>query len=264
MQLQVANAKQGITWAREGLSLLRRQPIGLGLSVLIYFAAMLALSAIPFIGQIAALLLVPASNAGFMATSRYASEGTVPLPQHLISPLRISSLTTQRLLVLGGIYTVCILLALGVTALVDGGQLFRVMTGMEVPDENAVRSLAESYATLLLGVTMLPLSIVFWYAPTLVAWEQQPVSKALFISLVALARNWKAFAVFALAWLVIITLLVQTVALIALLFSGNTGLARMVAMPVIFMLMTAVLACFYPIYRDTLLDKAQPEIIEAK
>lgn len=264
MQLQVAKAKQGITWAREGLSLLRHQPIGLGVSVMIYIAAMLVLSAVPFIGQFAALLLVPASNAGFMATSRYATEGTVPLPQHLISPLRISSLTTQRLLVLGAIYTACILLALGVTALVDGGQLFRVMTGMEVTDENAVRSLAESYATLLLGIIMLPLSVVFWYAPALVAWEQQPVSKALFISLVALTRNWRAFAVFALAWLVIITLVVQTVALIALLASGNAGLARMAAMPVIFILMTAVLACFYPIYRDTLLNKAEPEILEAK
>jgi hypothetical protein len=264
MQLKVASAKQGITWVREGLSLLRKQPIGLGVGVLIYFAAMLVLSAVPFVGQIVALLLVPASNAGFMATSRMATQSIVPLPQHLLLPLKISALTTQRLLILGGIYSVCIFLALSATALVDGGQMFHVMTGMEAADENAVRSLAESYATLLLGVIMLPLSVVFWYAPALVAWEQQPVGKALFVSFVALTRNWKALGVFALAWLAVITLVVQGIALIALLIFGNAGLARMAAMPFIFLLMTAVLACFYPIYRDTLLDKAEPEILEAK
>ncbi len=264
MQLKVAKAKQGIAWVREGLTLLRQQPIGLGTTLLIYFAAMLVLSAVPFIGQLVALLLVPASNAGFMATSRIAAQGGMPMPQHLLSPLKISALTTKRLFALGGIYAVCIFLALSLTALIDGGQMFNVMTGIEAPDENAVRSLADSYATLLLGVIMLPLSVVFWYAPTLIAWEAQPVGKALFISLVALSRNWKALGVFALAWLVVITLLVQAITLIALVVLGNANLARVAAMPFIFILMTAVLACFYPIYRDTLQAPAEPEAVELK
>ncbi|MCK7500117.1 MAG: hypothetical protein MZW92_64695 [Comamonadaceae bacterium] len=48
------------------------------------------------------------------------------------------------------------------------------------------------YAALVLT---LPLMLSFWFAPLLVAWKDMPALKALFFSIVAVARNWRAFAV---------------------------------------------------------------------
>jgi hypothetical protein len=237
---------------REGLLLVRRYPIVLLAGLMMYFIAMLLLSEVPVLGQIIALLLVPASNLGFMETSRRATRGELPMPQYLITPFRISTQTTQRLFALGLVYLLVVIALLGITSLVDGGLLWSAMTGASSADDATVQQLMQSPAMAMFGMMLLPISVVFWYAPALIAWDAQPVMKALFMAFIASLRNWKALIVFALCWMFVILFCVQLIAAIALFASNNTLFARVAVMPLILILMTSVLACFYPIYRDTL------------
>ncbi|MEG1769007.1 MAG: BPSS1780 family membrane protein, partial [Comamonas sp.] len=47
----------------------------------------------------------------------------------------------------------------------------------------------------------IPLSLMFWHAPGLIHWHGIPPVKALFFSLVACMRNWRAYLVFCFAWM---------------------------------------------------------------
>lgn len=252
MQLNVVPAKQGIVWVREGLLHVRRFPLLLLAGLMMYFLAMLLLSAVPIVGQLVALLLVPASNLGFMESSRRAAVSELPLPQSLVTAFRISPLVTQRMLMLGAVYLVAVIAVLASTALVDGGTLLSAMSGSAAADDATVQKITQSPAMLMFALLLMPVSILFWYAPALIAWDAQPVAKAVFMAFITALRNWKALILFALCWVAVLVISVEIISTIAFFFSQNALFSRAAVTPVVLLLMTAVLASFYPIYRDTL------------
>lgn len=257
MQLKLVSFQTGVRWAVEGFSILFKQPVALATLMLLYFMVMTALSLLPVIGWLAPIVLVPLGTVGFMEASRLAAQGQTPWPQHLLAPLKATPGAAQRIWQLGVVYTVLVLACFGLSALADGGTLFRgVILGSGL-DEAALKSPGLLAALMIVMLLTLPLSLMFWFSPALVCWNGESVPKALFISLVACIKNWKAFTGYGLMWMALMLSLAQ-IAYWLLLSLMGAKVAEIGALPIMLIVMSALFASLYPTYRDTL-EEAAPE-----
>jgi hypothetical protein len=245
---RVVPPARGVRWLAEGWRMFRAAPLGWLALVFGYWLAMTVLSLVPVLGLVAASLLVPAFSVGFMAAARAAALGqAIELPM-LFAGFR------ERLpgqLVLGAAYFVGLVLAIGGSALSDGGTLARwMMTGQapgEAPDA-APLYLAMGTAALLYA----PVMMLLWFSPLLVAWHAMAPAKALFYSFFACWLNWRAFLAYGLAVGFIAFLLPAGVLLLLALASGGALQVSPVALmlPMLLLLLPTLLASFYASYRD--------------
>ena len=95
-------------------------------------------------------------------------------------------------LVLGCIYLALLAALIGATTIADGGSLARWMVGGK-PERETLQSIEFLAALLLAGGLYLPIMMLFWFAPVLVAWHAMAPPQALFYSFFASLLNWRAF-----------------------------------------------------------------------
>ncbi len=133
----------------------------------------------------------------------------------------------------------------------DGGILFRVaVLNSEIDVGDIANSTRITGAMLIAALAYIPVSIVMWFAPILVAWHDVPPAKALFFSWIALWRNRWAFTVYTLCWGALdiaITLPLTQIAALA----GGTLLALMVVIPVMVAIVAMLYCSFYATYRGS-------------
>ncbi|MDE2047328.1 MAG: hypothetical protein KGJ44_02875 [Betaproteobacteria bacterium] len=261
MQLKIVSFNTGVRWALEGFTILFRQPLALATLLLMYFMVISLLSMLPVIGWLAPIVLVPLGTVGFMEASRLATLGQTPWPHHLLTPLRSTPGAAARIWQLGAVYTALVLLCFGASALIDDGVLFRGMILGAGLDEAALKSPQVLYALLLVATLTLPLSLLFWFSPALVCWAGESVPKALFFSLVASLKNWKAFTGYGLMWMAIVLGVTQLAYWLLLTITRGAPAAQVALLPVMLVLMSALFASFYPTYRDTLEDTPEPPAV---
>ena len=196
MQLIEVSGKQGYVWLRQGAWLFRKNPIGFLLLLFIYLFAvnLLMLVAAP-IGVFAILLVNPAIFVGFMSACRDTVAGKRVGPASLVAGFRSYGKDAMRgLLKLGGIYGALVLVVSGILmTMVDTDTLMAVFSD-KPPTTEAIREL---YLTMVMGAVLyIPVAVLFWFAPLLVAWHGVPVGKALFFSWMAVWRNRAAFILY--------------------------------------------------------------------
>ncbi|MGI4860237.1 MAG: BPSS1780 family membrane protein [Janthinobacterium lividum] len=250
MHLKHASAKTGYLWFRQGLGIFRRHPLVFVTLFFAYLFVMRLVSLPPVIGSLILLLLIPGVSVGFLAASRDVLAGKPAFPTVLISGFREhGTVAAQRLLVLGVVYIVAIALVFAVSALADGGVLAQmVLLGNGPPSEDAMRDASPNAAVLVSLLAYVPVAMLFWFAPVLVAWHDVPPLKALFFSWVVCWRNRAAFAVYTLLWGAL-TMTVSLVLTLVLQLSGAGAMGLVVLMPVSAVI-TAMLYCsFYATYR---------------
>ena len=85
MKLKPVPAKTGLLWVRQGITTFARQPLALSGLFLLYMLALSLLSALPVIGNLLALALLPATTLGLMVATREADSGKFPMPALLAS-----------------------------------------------------------------------------------------------------------------------------------------------------------------------------------
>ena len=233
---------------------------------------------VEWIGGIVIALFSPALTVGFQQGCRVAANGLPVHPALLFAPFRAGRTTLTRLLVLGAVQVAalaCIVwAATGTDALrqepasvtataasngkaaspaaTDAGKAATPPT--EAEQKAMVRSAVQRIK---LGLACAPVALLLWYAPMLVAWHGVTPGKALFFSLVAVWRNRSAFAVYALAWLVL--------SLLAAIILGTVmiGLGRfgaIVAAPAVMLLSTCMYCSVYPTYATVFVDPAAPAV----
>jgi hypothetical protein len=252
MQLKIVKASQGVRWIQDGFAIFLKQPLALG--VLPFFLALVffLVGSVPVVGAILHFAAVPAATAGLMLASRVAANGGMVWPSTLIEPLKASPGATGRLLQLGVLYCLALLGALGLTWFIDGGLVLEsFMLGKPV-DESTMRNPAFANAGLLLGALLVPISMLFWFAPVLVSLESQSTAKAMFFSFMACLRNWRAFMLFGFAWLGTLFLVLSLFAMLIGITFGNSPAAQLAIAPIFMLLMTVFIVSTYPSYRDTL------------
>ncbi len=191
MQALTLPARRGWRWFFDGFAIFRKSRLMLALLLLAYWMLMALLNAIPVLGQIVATIGIPALSVSLMNAMRQVDQGVPLTPQVLFSGFNEN---WRALLVLGVVYLFLAIAILGLSALIDGGALLQLFLGGTPPDEAHGDSV--QFAATLALAAYFPVLMGYWYAPMLAAWHGLSAGKALFFSLVACLRNWRAFLVY--------------------------------------------------------------------
>lgn len=249
MKLNLVPARTGIVWVKLGMRTFFRQPLALSGLFFMFMALMTLASQLPYLGFVLAMTLLPAATLGLMAATQDACNDRFPMPLVLLSAFRASRQKTKAILLLGALYALGFLLAMGVAYLVDDGGFARVYLGGETPSREMMMEPAFQGAMWVFIGLHIPLSLLFWHAPALVYWHDFSPAKSLFFSLVACLRNFWAFAVFGLMWLSVLVLTVVVVTTVSALL-GSPGLAGDLLFPGLMMLAAMFFTSLYFTFRD--------------
>ena len=213
MKLNSVLPKEGYTWIRQGIWLFKQNPLGFLMLVFMYvFAAQLAVI-IPVIGVFAVLLLTPTLSVGFMTACRQAIQKERIRPTVYLVALQSGELIRKRILQLGLIYAALILLlSFVLSLLVDFEMLIPLLTSDTVITPEALRQI---YLVLLFGAILyIPVAMLMWFSPVLVAWADMSVSQALFSSWLACWTNKAAFFFYLSIWSVVLIAIPLTIGML--------------------------------------------------
>jgi hypothetical protein len=242
----------GWKWVLTGFALFRKHPSMWAFLVFSYIMLMQLIGMIPVLGWIAATVLIPAFSASFMFLSRELDQGKRPTFSLLFSGFRTN---LPALLRQGSIYLASALAILGLSAMVDGGALLQLMLFGERPPAATFEEGSLAGAAALAGMLYVPVLAAFWFAPALSAWRNLPALQALFYSLFAVFRNWRAFFAYGVALLVLGLVCSFALFLLALLARGLFGdksqnALMLVVLPVMLTYVPTLFASFYASFRD--------------
>lgn len=248
MQARIVGAARGARWLGEGWQLFRPAPFGwLALSC-VYLLGTNILALIPVVGIMAALILVPPLTVGMMVAARAVSAGNAPRLAMLAEGLRAE---TRAQLTLGVVYLACSMLVFAALSAADSaGGLRELMSGRDASAEADLEGLVLPLVVFML--LYLPVSMMFWFSPPLVAWHATGAARALFFSLVACLLNWRAFLAYG-ASVVLMMVVFPGLVLLALRVALAVDL-RMAAVSLVFpflvLMLPTLFASFYVSYRD--------------
>ena len=250
MKLNILPAKTGLRWIMQGMRLFFRQPLAMSGLFFMFMAALSLASLIPLVGSLLALVMLPAATLGLMAAAQQAEQGRFPMPTILVTAFRAGRQRARAMLVLGGLYALCFLGVLGLSALCDGGDFAELYLFGGRIDEELIEDEEFQLAMWVAALLYLPMSMLFWHAPALVHWHEVQPLKSLFFSALACWKNKGAFFVYGLGW---VGLLVGTGLVVALgaRALGSTGVAAAVMLPLSLVLAAMFFCSIYSTFRDS-------------
>lgn len=239
----------GWRWIAEGFRLFRRNPALLTLLALNYWLSFFLVFLIPFVGPFAANVVLQTLSVTVMNGCRAVDEGRSVGLDVVWSGFKRN---LPVLLKLGVLYLACELAIAAVLVGIYGSTPFESMNPAGKPDVEPAPEAKDVtsfvYSALILT---LPLILSFWFAPLLVAWKDLGAFKSLFFSVVAVARNWRAFLVYGAA-----AMLLTAVApgLLRALFGFSDSLLMLasaaVTIVLVFVAMPTLFASVYVSFRD--------------
>jgi hypothetical protein len=249
----------GWHWVKEGFAIFRKQPMALSTLFLSYLFMMLAIGIIPVLGQIMPLVLLPVFSLAFLRASAQVKLGEQVSPALLFAAFRSPAL--KRLLLLGAMQLAVTIAILAVSALIDGGVCWKVLSGQTPLDATILTSTNMSLAMLVSALLYVPATMAFWYAAPLVAWHEMGIGKAMFYSFFAMQRQTRAFLIYSIGWGVLFVIVPTIISLLLALLLNSAGMIVAIMMPLT-LLLTVVLYCsFYVTYTDVFgTDALTPKI----
>jgi hypothetical protein len=213
MRLNSVTPKEGYTWIRQGIWLFKQNPLGFLMLVFMYvFVAQLAVI-VPVIGVFTVLLLTPTLSVGFMTACRQAIQKERIRPSVYLVALQSGQFIRKRILQLGLIYAALILLmSFVLSLLVDFETLLPIMTTDNPITPEALRQV---YLVLVFGAILyIPIAMLMWFSPILIAWADMSVPQALFSSWLACWANKGAFFFYLTIWSAILIAIPLTIGMI--------------------------------------------------
>lgn len=244
------NAAHGVSWLRQAFAMLWAHRVRWLVLLLIYYALLVAIKAVPYVGAFVAPMLKPVLEVGFLAAAWSQERGGLPRIRLLFAGFRAN---LRALLALGIVFVVGMTIAVLATALVDDGRLLEVVSGAATLDE-AVLANANVEAAMLFGaLCALPVLLALWFAPALVVFQDCDVPRALATSLRAATANWRPIAMWALLLFLYVGVLPTFVAaIIAALAPEDVAyiVAAVVLLPYLALLIATVNISAYVSYRD--------------
>lgn len=238
MHAHTLPAAQGWYWLQEGFRIWRRNPALVAFATFGYLLALLVISVFPFVGQLAASLLMPALSMGVLNACRSIDNGQKAGPEVLLSGFRSN---VQALIAIGGFYLAASILVLLLMTWIDDGSLVGILQSGEIEDRHL--DMGALRFTLISGALLsTPVMMAYWFAPMLAAWWQVPALKAMFFSFIACLRNWRPFLVYGLA---ISFFALSPVFVLGVLGAVSPALATIIALPLPLVLVPVLFASFY-------------------
>lgn len=250
MQVRTLPAAAGWAWLREGLSILRRQAFAFTALIILYSMALMAVASIPVIGVPLAAVLVPFGTLGITAAGRDAERNVMPLPSLLIDGFKGPQ--RNALLTLGAVHAGLILALVVVASLFARDDLanWRIVEGQV--DPASVAANVPWDAIIVATLAYLPVLMLTWFAPQLVAWHRMPVSKAMFFSLFACWRNRWPFVVLGIAFTALVIGASWLATMLMSLLGISAQLGSLLMAPIALALTSIAYSTQYPIYRTVL------------
>lgn len=246
-----------------GWQLYRLSPARWTLLVFAWWVLVAVLNRVPYVGPLAATLLLPAFMMSFMAMCEEVRHGRPLRPALLLAGFQTRP---GPLIALGGLYLASIVAVLALSSLADGGLLLNWVMWAQAPPDEAIRDGTVSKSLLLASVLGTPVFAAFWFAPILAAWEGMGAGKSLFYSFFGCLRNWRAFLVYGLAVTFAAVMLSLLVVIGAVASAGNPAAARGLLLAATLMMMPTLFASFYVAYRDIFPEAAdsvvEPPLVE--
>ena len=247
MKLNYVAPKEGYTWIRQGIWLFKQNPLGFLMLVFLYvFAAQLAVI-VPVIGVFAVLLLTPTLSVGFMTACRQAIQKERISPMVYLVALQSGNLIRKRIMQLGLVYAgLILLLSFILSLLVDFELLLPILTSDKTITPETLRQL---YLVLIFGAILyVPIGMLMWFSPVLVAWADMSVAQALFSSCLACWTNKAAFFLYLSIWSVVLIAIPLTVGMIFDIFDLGQAASFVIA-PISMAGLTVMHCSFYATWK---------------
>jgi hypothetical protein len=236
-------ARTGWEWLKQGIGLFRKQPAALTTllfaNILFYFG----LSAVPFLGSVLAVVLIPSFTMAFMQACMMIENGDRVTPAVLLTGFRQPALAA--LCKLGLVYLGVLVLMTLITSLTIPQEVLVQM--MPLPDAKAPSNIQASHLLTIVGVFLLnaALLVTLSFAAPLTYWKHMGPGKATFYSFFAVIRTARPFLVLLTAWFGIFF----GVCIVAALVFGDAALGRVVLMWLVFLFMLLLQCAMYAGYR---------------
>jgi len=234
-------ASTGWAWLKQGAGLFRKQPAGLTTLLFADILISVLVGVIPFIGSIAAILLVPCFSMAFMQACLLIDQGKRVTPDVLLTGFRTPAV--QSLLKVGLVYLV-VFFVVAMIVPINPEIMKQAQTAPDAASMPQVRGgdlLILLVAALLQAVTVLTLA----FTAPLTCWQNMPTGKAVFYSFFAVMRAGRAFCVLLLSWFGILFGL----SLVLFTVLGTGSVMRVVLMWVFFLFFLLLQCALYAAYR---------------
>ncbi|MBQ5948018.1 BPSS1780 family membrane protein [Massilia sp. ST3] len=248
-------ALTGWTWLKRGASLFRQQPAALTTLLFANILISIGISAVPLLGPMIAVVLIPAFSMAFMQACLMIENGQRVTPAVLLTGFRkpaFAELCKVGLVYLG----VSLLLALVTRFAVDPGFWENVARqGREGGQpEVAASDIMAMFAIFGLDVAAL---MALCFAAPLAYWQKMSPFKATFYSFFAVLRSARVFIVLLLAWFAIFFAITMVLTMIL----GGTNITRVLIMWLIFLFILLLQCAMYAGYRE-IFGKPQDEAVK--
>jgi hypothetical protein len=234
-------AKTGWTWLKEGIGLFRKQPAALTMLLFANVLFSLVIGAVPLLGQIAAVVLIPSFSMSFMQACLMIEHGQRVTPTVLLTGFRKPAVFT--LCKIGLVY-LAVTGVLTVVAYLVLGEDFWRQAATQPANPTIDRSTV--LGVMALAVFQIATVMALCFAAPLAYWQKMPPGKAIFYSFFAVVRSARVFVVMLLAWFGLF--IVST--LIPMLVFGNNAFGRVVITWLGFLFILLLQCAMYVGYRQ--------------
>jgi hypothetical protein len=236
-------ARTGWEWLKQGIGLFRKQPAALTTLLFANILFSIGLSAVPILGSVIAVVLIPSFSMAFMQACLMIENGDRVTPAVLLTGFRQPALAA--LCKLGLVYLGVSFLMMVITRLAIPPEVLMQM--MPRPDAKTPPDIQTSHMLALFGVFLLDVAVLvtLCFAAPLTYWKHMGPGKATFYSFFAVIRTARPFLVLLAAWFAIFF----GVCIIAALLFGDAALGRVVLMWLIFLFVLLLQCAMYAGYR---------------
>lgn len=234
----------GWNWLKEGTGLFRKQPAALTTLLFANILFSLLISAVPLLGKMVAVVLIPSFSMAFMKACLMIENGERVTPAVLLTGFKkpvIADLCKIGLIYLGA----SLLLTMLTKVAIDPAFWQQVSQPV---DPNAPPRVHASDLLAMIGIFILDVAVLIAlaFAAPLTYWQKMSLGKATFYSFFAVLKNARVFIVLLMAWFAIFFGVCFIVALVL----GGSSLARVAIMWLIFLFVLLLQCAMYAGYRQ--------------
>lgn len=191
----------GWTWIADGWRFFVKSP-GIWIAIVIVMLVIsFALNFVPFVGPLALMVLTPVFAGGLMLGCRAMDEGRELEFRHLFAGFRTQ---TANLIALGAIYLGLMFAILAVVGAITGAGMFAMIGGGAAHGPAAMgAAFATFLAGMLVGLALtVPVAMLLWFAPALVALDRVAPVDALKASWRGSLKNIVPFLIYGVVLLI--------------------------------------------------------------
>ena len=234
----------GWHWLKQGAGLFRKQPAALTTLLFANILISIGISAVPLLGPMVAVVLIPSFSMAFMKACLMIESGERVTPGVLLTGFRkpvVKELCKVGLIYLG----VSLLLALVTRFAVDPNFWEQVAKQGREGGQPQVATSDILAMFLIFGLDVAALMALCFAAP-LTYWQKMGPGKATFYSFFAVVRSARVFFVLLMAWFAIFF----GICIVITMLLGASNLSRVVIMWLIFLFILLLQCAMYAGYRQ--------------